>query len=136
MTRITLQIYINPGQAEISYAMQQKDGSFNRFTAVIDTGAEVSVFPIKFLERADYRLSEKGKVEIEQAGIAQQGFEAIEAFVTIILEDANGNRTKPFEILAWFAPTRLAIIGFQDILERAVLHIDMPQRIGWLEIDA
>ncbi|MDQ7025941.1 MAG: hypothetical protein Q9P44_10320 [Anaerolineae bacterium] len=135
MTRINLQIYIHPGQAEISYALQQKDGTSERFTAVIDTGAEVSVFPMRFLEGTNYRLSEKGKVKIAQAGIAGQDFEAIEAYVTIILEDASGNRTKPFEILAWFAQTRLALIGFQDILDRAVLHIDMPKRNGWLEID-
>jgi hypothetical protein len=136
MTRINLQIYVSPGQAEISFALKQTDETYERFTAVIDTGAEVSLFPIKFLEGTEYRLSEKGKVKIGQAGIAQQKFDATEAFVTIILEDADGNRTQPFEVLAWFAPTRLALVGFQDILDHAVLHIDMPQRTGWLEIDA
>jgi hypothetical protein len=73
-------------------------------------------------------------VTITQAGIAQQDFEATEAFVTIYLEDAAGNQTPSFEILAWFTATRQTLIGFQDILDRAVLHIDMPQRDGWLEI--
>jgi hypothetical protein len=101
----------------------------------VDTGAEIALFPDELLEVVQYRLSEREKVQIGQAGIAQQDFEATEAYVTVILEDDKGSITSAFEILAWFAPTKQPLIGFQDILDRAVLHIDMPQRNGWLEID-
>lgn len=55
--------------------------------------------------------------------------------MTITLEDEVGNLTPPFEILAWFADTDTRLIGFKDVLDRAVLHIDMLQRSGWLEVD-
>jgi hypothetical protein len=135
MTRIQLKLYVAPGQADVTCNVKLNDGTYERLNATIDTGAEVSLFPIRLLETIEYRLSDKSKVTVAQAGIAQQDFEATEAFITIFLEDASGSQTKPFEILAWFTVTRRTLIGFQDVLDRAVLHIDMPQRTGWLEID-
>jgi hypothetical protein len=105
-----------------------------KLSAIVDTGAAVSLFPKDLLDIVAYRLTQQGTVTINQAGIAAQSFQAFEAYVTISLEDAQGNLTLPFEILAWFGETEIALIGFQDILDRAVLHIDMPQRDGWLEI--
>jgi hypothetical protein len=37
--------------------------------------------------------------------------------------------------LAWFTDTDARLIGFQDVLDQAILHIDMLQRDGWLDID-
>jgi hypothetical protein len=51
------------------------------------------------------------------------------------LEDETGARTPDFEARVWFAETNTALIGFADILDRAILHVDMPRRHGWLEID-
>jgi hypothetical protein len=135
MTRIQLTMYIAPGQAEITCNLKLKDATYERITAAIDTGAEVSLLPLRLLDSLEYRLSEEGKVTITQAGMAQRDFDAIEAYITIFFEDTVGNQTEPFEILAWFTVTRQALLGFEDVLERAVLHIDMPQRDGWLEID-
>jgi hypothetical protein len=136
MTRLQLTLYIAPGQAEITCNLKRKDATYERITAAIDTGAEVSLLPLRLLGSLEHRLSEEGKVTITQAGMAQRDFEASEAYVTIFFDDSAGNQTEPFEILAWFTVTRQALIGFEGILDRSVLHIDMPQRTGWLEIDA
>jgi hypothetical protein len=134
MARIQLTMYLAPGQAEVTCNLKSKDTTYERITATIDTGAEVSLLPLRLLDILEHRLSEAGKVTITQAGMAQRDFDAIEAYITIFLEDAAGNQTEPFEVLAWFTVTRQALIGFQDILDRAVLHIDMLQRTGCLEI--
>jgi len=135
MPRIHLRVYIEPGEAEIVCNILIQDGEYERLTAIIDTGAEVSVFPERLLNTVVYRLSERGQFTIEQAGIARQVFEAIEAYVTITLEDQYGNVTRPFEIPVWFANTKIPLIGFAGVLDKSVLFIDTPKRMGWIELD-
>jgi hypothetical protein len=135
MSRIQLLVYVDPSEIEIICKLKFKDGTFERLAAIVDTGAAVSLFPISLLAESDHRLTERRSITIDQAGIAQQSFEAIEAYITIMLEDASSNSTLPFEIMAWFADTNQPLIGFDDVLDRAVLHVDMLQRIGWLDID-
>ncbi len=137
MPRIQLRMYIEPGQAEVICNILRKDQHYDRFTAVIDTGAEVSLLPIELLDQIVSRSGERGRFTVEQAGIARQTFEAVEAYVTLFFEDAIGRSTRPFEVRAWFSQTNVPLIGFADVLDRAILHIDMlDQRRGWLEIDA
>jgi hypothetical protein len=135
-TRLQLRLHIDPSEVLVFCNLERKDGILEKLSAIIDTGAAVSLLPDNLLDVIIYRPTEEGTVTIEQAGIAAQSFQAVEAFVTISLEDAQGNLTQSFEIRAWFGKTEKALIGFEDILDRAVLHIDMPQRTGWLEIDA
>jgi hypothetical protein len=137
MSRIQLQIYMNPGQAEVVVNVQRTDQTYERLMAIVDTGAEISLLPKLLMDKLTYRLGTRGSFVIEQAGIAKQAFEAVEAYITIFLEDRVGNSTKPFEISVWFADTRTALIGFAGLLDRAVLHIDMlRERSGWIEIDS
>lgn len=136
MTRIQLRVYVDPGEAEITLNVQLQDQSYERLTATLDTGATVSLLPIDLLDKTIHRLTaERGTIIIDQAGIAQQSFQATEAYIKIFLEDQFGNRTLPFEIPVWFAQTDIALVGFAGILDQSVLHLDMPQRSGWLEID-
>jgi hypothetical protein len=136
MTRIQLRLYIDPGEVEITFNVRRSDQIYERVTGVVDTGASVSLLPNNLLSKLDLRPSEqRGTFTVEQAGIAKQAFEATEAYVTLFLEDQLGQLTQPFEVRVWFAETDIALIGFADILKPAVLHIDMPQRTGWLEID-
>jgi hypothetical protein len=135
MTRIQLRIYVSPGQAEVICNLKFKDNTFERLSAIVDTGAAVSLFPNTLLKGADYRLSDHGDIVIDQAGIANQAFEAVEAHVTIVLEDETGNQTPSFEIPVWFANTDQALIGFAGVLGRSVLYVDMLQQIGWIEIN-
>jgi hypothetical protein len=135
MTRLDLRVYIDPGEAQIFCNLLRKDGNHEKLFATVDTGAAVSLLPRELLNALDYQVEEQRVVEIEQAGIAQQAFQAVEASVTVSLEDAGGRLTPPFKILAWFAGGSQPIIGFKDVLDRSVLHIDMLQRFGWLEID-
>ncbi|MBC7871164.1 MAG: hypothetical protein H7Y09_10035 [Chitinophagaceae bacterium] len=135
MPRIQLRLYVQPGQAEVTLAIKAHNENYERITAVIDTGAAVSLFPDYLLKNLDYRLSER-RIIIEQAGIAGQAFEAVEAFVRVFLEDQSGSHTTEFEIRAWFADTDQPLLGFDGVLDRGILHIDMPNRDGWLEITA
>ena len=135
MIRLQLRIYTYPGEAQIFANLQRKDGDQETITATIDTGAAISLVPIELMEIIDSRSSAASKVVIDQAGIAGQSFEAVEAFVTISLEDTVGNLTPPFEIPVWFAATTTPLLGFAGVLDRVILHLDMLQQIGWLEID-
>ena len=136
MTRLLLRIYVNPGEAHIFSNLLRKDGSQETTAATIDTGAAISLFPAELLELVAYRPIGDEKIIIDQAGIANQSFEAVEAFVTISLEDEFGHLTQPFEIPAWLADSAIPLLGFAGVLDRAILHIDMPQQVGWIEIDA
>jgi hypothetical protein len=134
MTRIQLRTYIDPGAVEVICKVETVDGGFARVAATVDTGTPTSLFPIDLLANAQYRRTEQGTVTSTQAGIAKQSFEAVEAYITVEFEDIRGNYTKPFEIRAWFTDTDQALIGFSDVLDRGVLHIDMPQQLAWLEM--
>ncbi len=47
----------------------------------------------------------------------------------------SGRRTDDFEICVWFAATREVLLGFDGILEQAVLHVDMLNLTGYLEVE-
>jgi hypothetical protein len=72
---------------------------------------------------------------VDQAGIAGQVFSAIEVRIKLFFEDAQGNETEEIEALVLFADTDIELIGFQDILDRAILHIDFREtRTAWIEL--
>lgn len=100
MTRLQLTIYRNPGQAEIYLKLRRQNEGYETRAVFIDTGAEVSLLPDFLLNDIAYRPSERGRFEIRQAGIADQVFSALEAEITIYLEDMVGNRSSEFEITA------------------------------------
>jgi hypothetical protein len=134
MARIKLTLYIAPGEAETFVNIRCADGSYQRVATTIDTGAELSLFDTNLLQKTECR--EKQKVSIEQAGIAHQSFDAIEAYIKLFLEDADGLKTKEFEILALFAETEANLLGFEGVLDQSTLYIDMClSRTGWIEID-
>lgn len=133
MARIQLQIYLEPSELEVFINLKTKDGSQKRRAATVDTGAQVSLLPKELMDSVEYRLTERSKIIIGQAGIAKQSFEAVEAFVTLFLEDQFGGRTQAFEARVWFAETDVILLGFDSILDRAVLHVDMPNRTGFLD---
>ncbi|HLA43147.1 MAG TPA: hypothetical protein VJZ27_06920, partial [Aggregatilineales bacterium] len=105
MSRIQLQIYVSPGLAEVFVNLKTKEGLYKRRAATIDTGAQVSMLPIELMDDLEYRLSERGEVTIDQAGIAKQAFQATEAFIKVFFEDLTGAQTPEFEIRVWFAQT-------------------------------
>src|SRR5690242_13961061 len=121
MPRIQLRVYIAPGQIDVFCRLKFKNGIYRPFAAIIDTGASVSLFPARLLDDVEYVSTESKPIIIDQAGIARQAFGAIEAVVTITLEDINGNSTQPFKISAWFADTDELLLGFAGVLDRSVL---------------
>jgi hypothetical protein len=133
MPRIHLRVYREPGQAEVFLNLRRKDGGYDKRAAIVDTGAEVSLLPSLLMGVLEYRSGERGSFIVEQAGIAEQAFEAVEAYVTVFLEDETGNRTDDLEVRVWFAGTRDVLIGFDRLLDRAILHLDMPGMSGYLE---
>lgn len=133
MSRINLNLYLEPGMVEVYVNFKDKSGDFDTESGIIDTGAEQSLFPLRFLENYEHTIINSNLV-IDQAGIAKQGFKAVEAIVTVYFEDTQGNISPEMQIRAWFADTEEIIIGFQDVLDRATLHIDYRQsRSGWIE---
>ncbi len=136
MPRIQLRVCSNPGQAEVFVNIRRKDGGYYTQAGIVDTGAQTSLLPQGLAEVLDYRLSERGSFMVEQAGIAQQAFQAVEAYVSLFLEDQTGARTEEVEARVWFARARHVLIGFDNVLEHAVLHLDMPNLTGYLEFPA
>ena len=134
MPRIQLRVYRDPGQAEVFLNIKRKDSGYEKRAAIVDTGAQVSLLPSLLMNILAYRLSERGSFTIEQAGIAPHSFGAIEAYITVFLEDMSGNRTDEFEVRVWFAGTREVLLGFDGVLDRAVLHVDMLNLTGYLEL--
>lgn len=134
MTRIQLRIYLDPERAEVFINLKRKDEGHVTVVATIDTGAQVSLLPESLLPMLDYRLTDEGEFTIEQAGIAQQTFHAVEAYIPLFLEDEFGARTEQFEAKVWFTDTVKYLVGFGGILNRAVLHLDMPNLRGYLDI--
>lgn len=114
--------------------IKRRDGDFEELTAIVDTGAAVSLLPISLLDVIQYDDANSTKVVIDQAGVAGQHFEAVETTITIYLEDMLGVRSEEFEIRAWFADSDNPLIGFGGMLERAVFHLDMPNLSGYLEL--
>lgn len=136
MPRINLILSLNPSQAEVFVRYKKTDGIFETEIGLIDTGAETSLFPKAWLETAEHKLLDS-TVVIEQAGIAKQNFEAVEAEIILKLEDSNGNISPELRVKAWFADTDKVIIGFKDILDRAILFLDyLDTRTGWIELRA
>jgi hypothetical protein len=134
MTRIALRLYHDPGQIEVLINLQKKDGDYERTTCVLDTGLPVLFLPNSYTEIAAHRLSERGYIQAKQAGVAHQIFNVLEAYTTIYLEDLQGKMSQPFEVLTWFADIDKFLIGYSGILERGVLHLDMPQLTRYLDL--
>jgi hypothetical protein len=134
MARLQLRIYRDPGQVEVFLNITRKDGGYEKRAAIVDTGAQVSLLPAFLMDDLVLRPGERGSFTIEQVGIAKQTFQATEAYVTVFLEDVAGNRTEDFEMRAWFADASDPLIGFDGVLDRTVLHIDMINLTGYLDI--
>lgn len=135
MAQVILRVYTNPGQAECFLNLKAKDEGYVRRVGIIDTGAQISLFPRILADKVEFRPTARGKINVHQAGMAGQTFEALEAVVNIFLEDTTGNRTITFEARVWFAETDVILLGFEGLLDRAILHLDMPNRAGYIEID-
>lgn len=135
MARIKLNVLLDPGAFEVHCLLRMPGEDFSRINAYIDTGAQTSLFPSHLLDEIEYTVISE-HVIIEQAGIAGQAFEGLEAQVDLMLQDALGNQTGWISIRAWFADTSEALIGFDGVLDRAVLHADLKNgRDAWIEID-
>jgi hypothetical protein len=135
MIRIKLDVITVPDKFALECFGQIKrfDGGYEPTTVKVDTGAQISTFPAYVLTYAEHVVIRQ--VEIEQAGIAGQVFTATEAFITLRLEDMQGNRTQDLSIRAWFANTSVALLGWRDLLEMGILHVDAPQRHATFELN-
>jgi hypothetical protein len=133
MPRIALVLNIQPSEIQVFVAYKQKDGILIPNLGTVDTGAEISLFPGSWLKTAEHQILRE--IEIEQAGLAKQTFQATEAEIIIRLEDLQGNISPELHVRAWFAETDRILIGFQDILDHATLHADFLQSLtGYIEL--
>ena len=132
MKRIALRIQQNPPEVEIVCNLFRRDGGHEKLIAFIDTGAEVSLFPLYLMDVIE--AHRPVDVVLQQGGIGALTIEAVQATVAIAFEDSQGNVTSFREVQVWFADTEVALIGFENVLDQGVLHIDMPALDGWLQI--
>lgn len=134
MTRLELRVRPNdPVEADILIRFRTTSGFIDWVAAIVDTGAEATVLPMSLMDRLPYRLSPRGRVAVEQAGIARQSFEVIGAYLSVYLEDFSETRTAEFETLVWFTETTRPLLGITQMLDHTVLHLDMPALTGTLE---
>ena len=133
MSRIALRIQQNPPEVEIVCNLLRRDGGHEKLVAFIDTGAEFSFFPLYLMDVVD--VYHPRDVILQQGGIGALTIEAVQATVKMAFEDSSGNVTSIREVQVWFADTEVALIGFENILDQGVLHLDMPAMEGWLQID-
>jgi hypothetical protein len=133
MSRLALYVKPKPITPIVILNLRRRDGGFERLNAIVDTGAEVTFLPAKQMIHLAYRVSENSEVKVEQAGIANQRFNVLEAYVEAYLEDEQGNVTQPFETKIWFGTTTETLLGVEQMLDRAILHLDMPALTGYLE---
>lgn len=136
MSRIHLRVYLQPGQIEVFCNILRVNGTYERVTTIIDTGAEISFFPIDLLPIVAHDVESREIISLEQAGMAQQQFDGVGCTITLFLEDIEGNQSIPLEVPAIFADTGTALLGFEGVLDRAVLHLDTPRLSGYIEIEA
>jgi hypothetical protein len=134
MPRIQLRVTRHPDQAEVFLNIKDTSGGYLRQAAIVDTGAQVSLLPEQLMALLDARLVGGERVLLIRAGMESLTFEAVEAVITVFLEDEHGNQTEPFECPVWFAATLDVLAGFGGLLDRAILHLDMPNLTGYLEL--
>jgi hypothetical protein len=116
--------------------LKLKAGTFRRFAATIDTGAEACLFPLDLLAELEHRITQD-TVTVQQAGVAGHEFTVKVAHIKMFLEDYSGGRTQEFETMVWFADTDEKLIGFEGVLDRATLFVDMREtRTGWIELES
>lgn len=133
MPRIDLILTFQPSEIEVFVGYKRTDGIIIPHIATVDTGAELSLFPISWLKTAEHTVLRE--VILEQAGLAKQAFEAVEAEIIVRLEDLKGNISPELKVRAWFAETDKILLGFQGILDSAILYADFLQsRTGYLEL--
>jgi hypothetical protein len=136
MPPLNLVLYTAPHQVDTFVNIKRSDGTYERITATIDTGADTCFFPQNLLSELDILMITSEQIIVEQAGVAGQEFRATEAVIRMFLEDYNGNRTEEFETIALFAETHISLIGFENVLDRATLHVDFHNNLeGWIELD-
>lgn len=99
MSRINLLLSIAPYEVEVYVRLKQADGDSLLIMGYVDTGADKSLFPISFLETIEHSIL-NSDIEIQQAGIAKQGFKAVEAKITLYFEDLQGNTSHQMEARA------------------------------------
>jgi hypothetical protein len=133
MKRIALRIQQNPPEVEIVCNLLRRDSGHEKLIAFMDTGAEVSLFPLYLMDVI--KVYQPTDVILQQGGIGALTIEAVQATVAIAFEDSDGNVTSFREVQVWFADTEVALIGFEGVLDQGVLHIDIPAQNGWLQID-
>lgn len=71
MAKINLILSVQPCEVEMGVSFKGTDGGFELNYGMIDTGAELSLFPKKWLITAQHKIL-KDNVSLEQAGIARQ----------------------------------------------------------------
>lgn len=106
------------------------------YHAIVDTGAPTSIVPHSLWSQTSVRrlksFSLRGLVAREECAISVTA-----GILSAVLEDTAGHQLKR-SFRAYLAQTDEVplILGMQDVLEEARLHVDLKADTAWLEFPA
>lgn len=109
------------------------DGLSDPYPAIIDTGAPASIIPYTVWSKTHVRrlktFSLRGLVVRKECAI-----EVTAGILMAVLQDQEGHQVKR-SFRAYLAETDEVplIVGMQDMLEAAKLHVDLKADTAWLE---
>lgn len=109
-------------------------GWSDQYSAIVDTGAYMSLIPLSIWKEAEY--TQLGKHEVR--GIVPRPECTLPVIVGRLecrLVDNEGQRTKPLEIKAFLASTDKVslILGFKDLLAKFAHHFDYRTDTAYID---
>ncbi|TES91129.1 MAG: hypothetical protein E3J87_08440 [Candidatus Cloacimonadota bacterium] len=114
--------------------LKTKENWTKSYTAIIDTGAPFSLFPLEIWQAVETEILTdtvvKGLIPKEQCVLPVKVGK-----ITLRLIDREEHISKPLTIMAYLAPNNKIplIIGFQDILSELRVHFSYKERIAYIE---
>lgn len=112
------------------------NGLTDPYPAIVDTGAPTSIIPRSLWSRTTVRQLKsfplQGLVARKECAISVTA-----GIISAVLEDPAGHQLKR-SFRAYLAQTDEVplILGMQDVLEEAKLHVDLKADTAWLEFPA
>lgn len=117
----------------IDFEYKDKDSAIPAVTAILDTGATLSVIPKKIWESCKHRILGPSYI----AGIVKAETYKIDSqvgIITLILADTIGRRHN-ITIRAQFASTNEVplLLGVHGLLDRGDVHLEIKKNNSWIE---
>lgn len=119
---------------KVGIQLRTEMGWTQPYSAIIDTGAHLSVIPFSLLKEISYQKTQKYRI----FGLSKKeecSFNGQVAQITALLVDENGNQTKEITFPAFLAQTDQIplILGFGHLLEKLRMRFSFAEQEGQIE---